>query len=338
MAHDANGRYIGLGVGDSNADTLLINRKLHDKFQWARDMGVTATQPYTITTAHAIESFCTRVGLPILLDDQARAIANLATRQRLGAAPPPAKPVIFTVEGHLSNMWIGPTASVASTLEQQSICKWQPVGYDCGTLPFNNKSGVDELIRLVGDTNILPAGISWGIVGFSQGAMIVSEFMMQHVLPDTGVLHWRLPSFKRGLCFGNPRRETGKECAWAANPVKPGTEGIMGAGGLFVTTGTPIEKLWAEHANHGDMFAENAEDSEGLDKTAIAKIVCENSWIGGQASIVARVLKLLGHIPQESIPAIMAAISAIMFLAANPNPHYSTVADPGDVQWMAGVA
>jgi hypothetical protein len=252
-----------------------------------------------------------------------------------------AQPIIFTVEGHASNMWFGPTASTASALQQQQVAYWQPIGFDVNALPFNNKSGVQELTRLVGATAMdngqpFPPGTPWGIMGFSQGAMIVSDFMMQQVL--SGDLTWRLKDFRRGLCFGNPRRETNKECAWAQNPVKPGTEGIMGKGGLFITTGTPIESKWAEHANHGDMFAENAEDPEGQDKTAIAKIVTENSWAGGQAALLARVLKLLGNPVGESLPAIMAAVSAIMFLAANPNPHYSTVADAGDIAWMRGVA
>lgn len=252
-----------------------------------------------------------------------------------------AQPIIFTVEGHASNMWFGPTASVASTLQAQGVAYWQPIGYDVNALPFKNKTGVDELARLVGSTAMengqpFPPGTPWGIVGFSQGAMIVSEFMQQHVL--SGDLNWRLKDFKRGLCFGNPRREVNKNVPWARNPTKPGTEGIMGAGGLFITTGTPIQDKWAEHANKGDMFAENAEDKEGLNKTAIARIICENSWVGGQTAILARVLKLLGNIPSEAIPAIMAAVSAIMFLAANPNPHYSTIADPGDIEWMRGVA
>jgi hypothetical protein len=251
-----------------------------------------------------------------------------------------AQPVIFTVEGHMSNMWFGPCASVASTLQSQGVAYWQPVGYNQNALPFDNKSGVRSLTDLLGSTALpdgtpFPPGTPWGIVGFSQGAMVVSDFMAQHIL--SGDLNWRLKDFKRGLCFGNPRRETNKECSWAQNPVKAGTEGIMGAGGLFVTTGTPIQDKWAEHANHGDMFAENAEDKEGLNKTAIARIITENSWVGGQTAILARVLSLLGNMPGESLPAIMAAVSAIMFLAANPNPHYSTVADPGDVQWMRGV-
>src|SRR4029077_20870740 len=132
----------------------------------------------------------------------------------------------------------------------------------------------------------------------------------------------RLKDFKRGLCFGNPRRETNKECPWAANPVKPGTEGIMGKDRLFITTSTPIESKWAEHANHGDMFSENAEDAEGLNKTAIARIVTENSWTGGRSALLTRVLHLLGNPVGESLPAILAAVSAIMFLASNPNPHY----------------
>lgn len=252
-----------------------------------------------------------------------------------------AQPIIFTVEGHASNMWFGPCASTASTLQSQGVAYWQPIGYDVNSLPFKNQTGVLELARLLGSTAMdngqpFPPGTPWGIVGFSQGAMIVSEFMQQYIL--SGNLSWRLKDFKRGLCFGNPRRETNKEVPWALSPVKPGTEGIMGQGGLFVTTGTPIEGRWAEHANHGDMFAENAEDAEGLDKTAIARIITENSWAGGQTAILARVLKLLGNVPGESIPAIMAAVSAIMFLAANPNPHYSTVADPADVEWMRGVA
>lgn len=251
-----------------------------------------------------------------------------------------AQPIIFTVEGHMSNMWFGPTASVASTLQSQGVAYWQPVGYDVNALPFKNKTGVTELARLLGATAMdngtpFPPGTPWGIIGFSQGAMIVSDFMQQHIL--SGDLNWRLKDFKRGLCFGNPRRETGKECSWAQKPVKPGTEGIMGAGGLFITTGTPIQDKWAEHANKGDMFAENAEDKEGLDKTAIAKIITENSWAGGRAGILFRVLKLLGNPTGESLAAIMALVSAIMFLAANPNPHYSTVADPGDVEWMRAV-
>lgn len=336
-----NGIYVGLGEGDTSDEVTKVKALLKRKFTPARntlDDGPLFT-PALTAEIRRVQGVYTAEGKPGA-PKYILGVINLEFKYDVGllARPVKARPVIFTVEGHLSNMWLGPCASTASALEQQGLIKWQPTGYDCGALPFNNKDGVEQLRINVADTNILPVGTNWGGVFFSQGAMVGSEFMMQHVLPENGSLHWRLPTFRRGLAFGNPRREKDKVCAWAQNPPKAGTEGIMGDGELFVTTGTAIEGLWAEHPNKGDMFAENGTDKEGLDKTAIARIITENSWAGGQAGILARVLALLGNIPGESLPAIMAAVSAIMFLAANPNPHYSTTAEPGDINWMRGVA
>lgn len=336
-----NGVYVGLGEGDTSPEVTKVKALLKRKFTPARTMlddGPLFT-PALTTEVRRVQGVYADEGKQGAIH-YIPGVVNVEFKYDVGLLARPAvpKPVIFTVEGHMSNMWFGPTASVASTLEQQGVCKWQPVGYDCLSLPFKNKTGVSELVRLVSDTSVLPIGVPWGIVGFSQGAMVVSEFMEQHVLPPSGALHWRLATFKRGLCFGNPRREKNAVCAWASSPPRAGTEGIMGAGELFVTTGTAIEGLWAEHPNKGDMFAENGEDKEGLDKTAIARIVCENSWAGGPAGIFARVLALLGNLPAEAIPAIQALVSAIMFLAANPNPHYSTVAEAGDIEWMRAVA
>jgi hypothetical protein len=267
------------------------------------------------------------------------AASGVVSDQDLGALGL-ALPVIFTVEGHMSNMWFGPTASVASQLQREDICYWQPVGYDCLSLPFKNASGVQSLFDLLSGTRLpdgtpFPTGTGWGIEGFSQGAMVVCEFMAKHVLPENGQLHWRLKDFKRGLCFGNPRREQDKVASWASNPANPGTRGIMDV--EFVTTGTVLENKWRENAKHGDMFSENTIDKTGQDKTAIAKIVCENAWTG-PAGVLLRLLQIIGNVPAEAIPAIKAAITAIMFLASNPNPHYATVAEPGDYAWMRGVA
>jgi len=270
------------------------------------------------------------------------------------AKPDPLRPIIFTVEGHMSNMFFGPVASNAETLQNQGVCHWKPIGYQSNDLPFNNKSGVDELFRQVSSLKVegptidgvtfwwpFPAGTNWGIEGFSQGAMVVSEFMQQHVLPENGRLHWRLKDFKRGLALGNPRREFGKIAPWADNPPAADSQGIMGdmtGKGTFVTTGTALEGRWAENANDNDMFAENTRTPAGMDKTAIAKIITENSWIGGQAAIFARVLALFGNPVGGSFAAIKAAFEAVMVLACNPNPHYTTVAEPGDIEWMRGVA
>lgn len=250
------------------------------------------------------------------------------------------QPVIFTVEGHLSNMWAGPCADNARQLQQEGVAYWQPVGYESNKLPFDNPSGVRELVNLFSsdvlpDGTPFPPGTPCGIIGFSQGAMVVSDFLEQAVL--NGPLKWRLPDIKRTLCLGNPRRELGKCAPWADNPPPPNTSGIM-VHRQFVTTGTALEGIHQENANVGDLFAQNTNDKAGWDKEAIAKIVTENSWIGGPAAIFARVLALMGDVPSEAIPALKALVSAIMFVASNPNPHYTTVAEPGDIAFMRGVA
>lgn len=253
-----------------------------------------------------------------------------------------AQPIIFTVEGHMSNMWFGPCADNARLLQAQDVAYWQPVGYESNKLPFDNPSGVRALSDLFSrdvlpDGTPFPPGTPCGIEGFSQGAMVVSDFLEQQVLPPSAPLHWRLKDIKRTLCLGNPRREFGKCVPWSPKLPPSNTGGIM-THREFVTTGTELQGRHAENCNDGDMFSVNTNDKAGWDKEAIAKIITENSWIGGQAAIFTRVMALMGNVPGEAIPAIRALINAIMFLASNPNPHYSTIAEPGDIEWMRGVA
>jgi hypothetical protein len=106
---------------------------------------------------------------------------------------------------------------------------------------------------------------------------------------------------------------------------------------LFDANAEGIGDRWAEHPNDNDMFAEVGDDDAGKDQTAIAKIITENSW-GGPVGLWTRVLKLFGNPIGGTYNAIKAAFDAIMFLAANPNPHYSTYATGPDVDWMRGVA
>lgn len=112
MANDAGGKWIGLGVGDvddpntprtaPNWDAItLLTGKLHDKYQWARDLGITARSSYDVLTAQVVEQFCGRVQLPVIRDPNGYAVANLAMRTRLGSYPPPPAPThaALTVRG-----------------------------------------------------------------------------------------------------------------------------------------------------------------------------------------------------------------------------------------------
>jgi hypothetical protein len=253
-----------------------------------------------------------------------------------------AQPVIFSVEGHMSNMWFGPAADTAHQVQIEGLAYWQPFGYVNNDIPFHNKQPVADLVAMIGSTSLpdgtpFPPGTNWGIESFSRGAMIATMLMRDHVLPENGALHWRLKDFRRGLAHGNPFRGKDACCPWAADPPGKGTGGIM-LDERFDTKGTAIEGLWQEHPRKGDMFSDNGEDDVAKDKAAIAKIVTENSWAGGDAALLSRFIKIMGNPGTQGIAVIIAIIGAIKFAVANPNPHYSTVSQPGDVAWMRGVA
>lgn len=105
MTTDTNGKWLGYGLGDTDPDVArtdpnwhavtLIRQKLHDKYQWARALGVTAGSAFDAPTQAAVTEFQKRVGLP------QTGIANFATRVRLGSYPPPAPPThaMLTVRG-----------------------------------------------------------------------------------------------------------------------------------------------------------------------------------------------------------------------------------------------
>jgi hypothetical protein len=178
--------------------------------------------------------------------------------------------------------------------------------------------------------------VPWGAVGFSQGAMIWCEFFWKYVLPKDAPLHYRLKTFKRGLMFGNPRRALNAIVSWAIKPPSEGTHGIMDK--LFDAHKEGVGDRWAENANDSDMFAEVSDDEMSKNQTAIAKIICEGSFTGGPLSIWSRVLSVFGNPFGGALNIVKAAYDAVMFLAANPNPHYSTFAVEGDIRWMEGVA
>lgn len=352
-----NGNYVGLGEGDRSPELVKVKALLKRKFTPARntlDDGDLFT-PALTTEVRRVQGVYTAEGKPGA-PRYVPNVINLEFKYDVGLLkrPDPVKPIVFTVEGHLSNMFFGPCAQTAGTLEQQGIAHWKPVGdWDTAALPFKNGTGVEALYRQLsrafiegppvdpnnpdGPKIMWPFGpdVPWGLIGFSQGAMVACEFMWKYVLPVNAPLHYRLAGFKRGLMFGNPRRAKDSVCWWAQSPPDPGTHGIMDR--LFDANAEGIGDRWAEHPNDDDMFAEVGDDQAGRDQTAIAKIITENSW-GGPAGIFTQVLKLFGNPTGGAFHAIKAIFDAIMFLAANPNPHYATFATPGDIEWMRGVA
>lgn len=252
-----------------------------------------------------------------------------------------AQAVYFSVEGHMSNMWLGPAADTARLAAAQTGGYWQPYGYVNDAIPFANTEALNGLVELLEPTSLpdgtpFPAGTPFNLTAFSQGSMIGTMLLRDELLNPNGRLHWRLPDYRRSLFFGNPNRGKDQICSWAPRPPAAGTGGIM-LPQRWSAVGTACEAGHRESANAGDMFADEGEDTEAKNKAAIAEIVCSNSWSGGDVGLLQRLEAIVGNIPAQAIPLTLSIISAIKFAVANPNPHYSTVSTPGDVAWMAGL-
>lgn len=363
---EPNGPYVGLGEGDRSPEVVVAKAKLKSKFRPARETLDDSDEFTPALTAEVIrvQDVYTKEGIarhPGVLH-YLRGVINREFKFDIGMLQrqPANLPIQFTLEGHLSNMFFGPCAQTASAVQAEGKAHWKPVWYKNDDIPFKNKLGVEAMYAQLSSTWIegppvdlnQPDGpkimwwfgpeVPWSLIAFSQGAMIACEFMWKYVLPKDAPLHYRLKTLKRGLMFGNPRRAKDAVCSWAQSPPSPGTHGIMDK--LFdahqykFDDGRPLADVWAEHPNDEDMFAEVSDDEMSKNQTAIAQIICEGNFTGGPNAIWRRVLSVFGNPFGGTFNIIKSIYDAIMFLAANPNPHYSTFATEGDIAWARGVA
>lgn len=331
------GSYVGLGEGDLSPEIAKIKALLKRKFTPARntlDDGPLFTPALTAEVQRVQDIYTQekKPGAPKYI----RGVINVEFKYDVGLLqrPEQARPIIFTVEGHMSNPWAGPCAFVASTLEQQGVCWWQPIGYDTVKLPFNNKSGRDELKRQLRRTTLdhnrpFPAGHPWGLLGFSQGSIITNQVFLDDIRPSNGELHWRADSLTRAIAFGDPYREKDVDSGWWPDPPRKGTQGISDRR----MTDTPY---WWKSANRtGDLYTENPDDEVGLNRTAIYKIAAENSWSGGPAGLLQRVLDFVTP-ADDILPIAKSILGGVMFLG-NMAPHGAYDLNPC-IEYMRGVA
>lgn len=354
----ADGKWVGLGVGDVDPNVprnspdwhrvTLIREKLHDKYRWARDMGITPGDTYTELTAAAIEEFAVRVGLTPPRDPNGLAVADYAIRVRLGSYPPPAppepvRPVVFTVEGHLSDPMAGPCADTARILEAEGHCWWQPVGYDSVSIPFNNPSGVNELARLLGNPTTeaghpFPLGTPFVLMGFSQGATVVTDFYEQFLQP--GQIHEpRARDLISVVCYGNPSRATGSIAPWSV-----GQAGGRDSHGLdpYKRLGQPgmppKPDYWMDVWRKGDLFADCEDGKSGEVKAAVYEAVARADFFSNPASLVAQIADLFSTPLEEVVAIFNAIVSGIGFLMDGQGaPHYAPYNLDGGLARLRGV-
>lgn len=272
-------------------------------------------------------------------------VLDLETQYVMGFKKRPAQPlpIIFTLEGHMSNPFVGPCAFIAQTLEAQGVCHWKPIGYNTRAMPFSTNEDVKFIHREVASDRIagpldangqtiwwpFPAGTPWGIIDFSRGSIVGREFVMRHIL--TGDLAWREPDLKRSLSLGNPYRELDQIAPWVPDPPEPGTAGISDR--RFNVAGTPFGAKHREHSRHGDIYAENEQNEAGEKKTAVYKAV--QGKFTGKGSLLNEALEIFTQPMSQIFPVTQAIWSGGMFLF-NMGPHGMYDLNPC-VEWMRGV-
>ena len=320
------GPYVGIGLGDVSDEVAKITDFVIRKWDRFDADLIPGNRTFTPQLQGAIAE------LQDIYRDQGKltepfipGVVNLATKYALGYLRKDVLlPLHVSVEGHLSDMWVGPAAHIGAVLHGEGRAIHTPTYYDNRKLPFDNASGVRSLVDRFSRTEIkldngavirFPAGTPFTVGAFSQGAMVWVEFYRQQLAPGKP-LNWRLKDLRAVISIGSPYRQKGLVADWVDNPPAPDRQGIMPASDLM--TNTPW--WWLELANDNDLYTDNESEGDvGLFKTAVALIVTKNKWSGGPAAMLARVIDLLQP-TDDLIPIAMAIISAIGF-GVNMRPH-----------------
>jgi len=302
------GQWVGLGFGDTSSEIRSIKRFLKRKFSYAAHLNDTTL--FDEQLVGVVMDMQSRYQAQGKIGDHTPGIINVETKYAMGylTRPTRPRPVVFTVEGHLSSMWQGPAAETARILEQQGVCRWQPVGYDNVSLPFKNQTGILELKRLLADRDLLPPGTPWGLACFSQGAIVGSEVMIREVISPQGALHWRVNDWKATLAFGNPYREKDVVADWIPDPPRPGTEGISPTR----IRNTPAQ--WKEVARRGDLYTEVHADSPATEHKRAIYLAVMNRWSGHPDSLLTQLMEIVQRPIPEMLAVIHAVTNGVMFL------------------------
>lgn len=329
-----DGVYVGIGEGDESDEILkiiLYVRKMYTPARNTVPVGRVFTPELTAEIKREQDVFVTQGKLKA--GEFIPGVINLAWKYASGyLKKDKLLPLYFSVEGHMSDMNIGPVAHIGEVLRAEGRALHFPTGYDRWSLPFKNQTGVDELARRIGSLVIhdpgmpepvkFPKGTPWAGGFFSQGAMIWFDFYHQYLAPGKP-LNWRLDDLRAAVVCGDPCREKGVVVDWIQDPPEPDRQGIMDDDNRWKDT--PWWML--ELARKGDLYTDNQSEGDiGLYKTSVARIITQNKWSGGPTGMLARIIDLLQP-TDDLIPVTMAIIQAVMFVG-NMRTHGEYPLDP----------
>lgn len=226
-------------------------------------------------------------------------------------APPPPKPWIFTVAGHMGAWDNGPAYWSAFPLHEQGRVQLQGIGYDTQSIPFNNAQGYERLDQAI--TQFKPVHTDYAIMAHSQGAIIACDYIEQKILANPTDPH--LAGFKGGVMFGNPRAAVGYTAPWISDPPPKDSGGI--APDRLKAPLPHVEECRRRKDLYADMVP-GTEESEY--KIAVYRAVAKGELWGGADSLAEQLAEVAINPIAEVWPMFAAIIGATQF-AINMDPH-----------------
>jgi hypothetical protein len=336
------GVWVGWGLWDNSTTDFKVRdfkRWARPRFRYARGLdGFAETDPNSNLFDLPFQAIVVEMQRRLVLDGKLPAplypsgLLDELTQLAVGflVKPPAQKPVIFTIEGHGSDMFVGPAYETARQLELQDVVQVQPIGYNNGlpVIPFDNQSGITELINQINRLIRPFPGRKFGVCSFSQGSIVWCRTYMEHFLPQNGVLNDLLPQLRRAAVFGNPCRQKGIIRPGMENPPPTDFRGIADVR----ISNTP--SWWWEFAHAGDIYAAVPDNDTGEDMTSIYELV-QGNFATGPNSILAQFWELFTN-PAPELQAMFNAISNGVMFVGNMTPHGGYDIGPA-IEHMRGV-
>jgi hypothetical protein len=236
---DANGKWIGYGLGDVGPQVATIQHRLlhaYPKNSQAVSLGVTESGTYDQATTDAVRNV-----QPFLKPPQlATGVANYATQLALGAATPPPPPPpayrpiwIYSAPGSGAAWWLGPPFDVGQWCKDVLHLNHQPVNFPIGGymglmggdpglsyneviaaegaslewLLDNNPDVQKAMTALRADTHA-PVDVELWFTAYSQSADGMEDALVR-LFGDGGKYALIRGRINGTLMFGNPSRQPG---------------------------------------------------------------------------------------------------------------------------------
>lgn len=321
------GAWVGFGEGDIDPKVEWFRKKLRPRFSYARNLPMTmARVPQPDGSTKMVPLF-DRPLTEVVMTAQRNwgmnptGIIDYAFQKKAQWIEPQperntgARGTIYTCQGtQPSVMWSGPQADVARQCEDQYY--FQPVGGPYTAFPMNPSIAQSKgLLRV--EIAERPKGDPINAIGFSQGAIIVSE-VYEEMRNPSDPLHYRFADWRKCWTFANPSREQGVENGnrYAGLPLLgPNKRGIMEADRRM--SNTPL--WWKDQGNKGDLYFDCETDDEGEFKEAICMAIM-GDLVGGPNSLPRQVFELVSN-PLEVVSMFKAIMDAGMFFGGGIKPH-----------------